>query len=426
MLDIPLLKTILDRSAYRRLARHIPRRVFNAQTLLVIDSFGKYFDSHPEATVIDPDQFSTWFKVSHPKLTPDAAAVWHRQLLAIKSPADSAVTDGIHDKLLAADLAFEMTSILDTWQAGEEIDLASKFQTAYDSFVQATRRRAKSPWIEATIDSVLDDEDEDSGLNWPLPTLDSNIRTLRAGDFIVFAARPDRGKTSFLAYLLTHFAPQIDRVWPGENRCILWLNNEGMGKRVKGRVYQAALKMGTEEMIAARDRGGSAALQKQYLKAIGGRDMVMVRDVHSASTLDIEAMLKEVDPALIVFDMLDNIDFGQTNINGGTRTDQFLESMYKWARVLGVTHDCAVIATSQVSGEGSGVPFPTQEMLKDSKTGKQGTADAIIMLGHTNDPNMEAVRWLSLPKNKLRRQSGRAVRLEVLFDQARSIFSEVS
>ena len=48
--------------------------------------------------------------------------------------------------------------------------------------------------------------------------------------------------------------------------------------------------------------------------------------------------------------------------------------------------------------------FPTLGMLKDSKTGKQGACDFQLMIGASNDPNLSGLRYLSLPKNKLRRE----------------------
>ena len=51
--------------------------------------------------------------------------------------------------------------------------------------------------------------------------------------------------------------------------------------------------------------------------------------------------------------------------------------------------------------------FPTLGMLKDSKTGKQGACDFQLMIGASNDPNLAGVRYIGLPKNKLRREGAR-------------------
>ena len=50
--------------------------------------------------------------------------------------------------------------------------------------------------------------------------------------------------------------------------------------------------------------------------------------------------------------------------------------------------------------------FPTLPMLKDSKTGKQGAGDFQIMIGASNDPGLQIVRYIGAPKNKLRREGG--------------------
>lgn len=100
-------------------------------------------------------------------------------------------------------------------------------------------------------------------------------------------------------------------------------------------------------------------------------------------------------------DMIDNIKFGGELANLGSRTDQVLETMYQWARLLAVKYDCAMIATSQTSGDAENVMWPTQAQLKDSKTGKQGAADVIVMMGRVNDN--PGSRYLSTPKNKRKR-----------------------
>src|SRR5690606_5983362 len=76
-------------------------------------------------------------------------------------------------------------------------------------------------------------------------------------------------------------------------------------------------------------------------------------------------------------------------------------AMYQWGRDLAVRHDCPVIATSQVSADGDGHAFPSLSMLKDSKTGKQGAADAIIVIGAKNEAAFENLRFIGLTKNKL-------------------------
>jgi replicative DNA helicase len=131
-------------------------------------------------------------------------------------------------------------------------------------------------------------------------------------------------------------------------------------------------------------------------------------------------------PAAVLFDMVDNIKFGGEASNNGQRTDQLLEAMYQWARLMGVKHDCAVMATSQISADGDGIQFPTLPMLKDSKTGKQGAADVIITLGCVNDPAMSHFRFIGTTKNKKARSKMPGnPQAQVTFDGDRSRYLEV-
>jgi replicative DNA helicase len=120
--------------------------------------------------------------------------------------------------------------------------------------------------------------------------------------------------------------------------------------------------------------------------------------------------------------MIDNIrGFGDM-----ARTDLMLEEMYKWARERSVKYDCIGLATSQISNDGDGMQFPTLGMLKDSKTGKQGACDFQLMIGASNDPGLAGSRFISLPKNKLRRPDGASdPRAEVVFDAVRARYRDI-
>jgi replicative DNA helicase len=142
---------------------------------------------------------------------------------------------------------------------------------------------------------------------------------------------------------------------------------------------------------------------------------------------EVEDIMRQHKPALVVFDMIDNIRFGGDLGNGGQRTDQYLEAMYQWARLMGVKHDTAVLATSQISADGDGVSFPTLPQLKDSKTGKQGAADVIITLGALNDPVLANSRYIGCTKNKKPRTgASQSPNAEVIFDAARARYKEAS
>ncbi|WP_429498830.1 hypothetical protein ACQUFY_05890 [Robbsia andropogonis] len=107
------------------------------------------------------------------------------------------------------------------------------------------------------------------------------------------------------------------------------------------------------------------------------------------------------------------------------RTDQILEALYQRARIWAVKYDCAVLATSQLNGDAEGEIYPKLSHLANSKTGKAGAADFVLMLGRSLSPELQNSRFISLPKNKKRRDGGpQDPRAEVVFDGPRSLIRD--
>lgn len=95
--------------------------------------------------------------------------------------------------------------------------------------------------------------------------------------------------------------------------------------------------------------------------------------------------------------------------------------------MMGVKHDCATIATSQLSADADGVSYPTLPQLKDSKTGKQGACDVIITIGKLNDPVLENSRYIGTTKNKKVKTGQKSSPMqEVVFDGQRGRYVEVT
>jgi replicative DNA helicase len=370
------------------------------------------------ADEVTADPFLVWFLMRHPTLNEEQRSLY-RALLGnvFTGDANPDLERGIMGRLVSAEAASRVADLLTKYNEGAEIDLYSALRGEVERFEQNNSRKVALPWVDEDIDSILTDDKDDRGLHWRLPCLNTVLRPLRGGDFIVLAARPDKGKTTMIASEITHMAAQFNAYY-GENhgRSIIWANNEGPGKRIVQRVYQSALNATITDLI----KKSTAGTLKQEYEAVVGSTPIRIMDIHGFWNYEVEEILKRVKPGLVVFDMVDNIRFGGDALNGGQRTDQLLEAMYGWARILGVKYDCPAIATSQISGDGDGLQYPTQPMLKDSKTGKQGAADVIITLGAVNDPFYANSRFVGVTKSKLRRQGApQSPQCEVLFDGER-------
>lgn len=243
--------------------------------------------------------------------------------------------------------------------------------------VEATEAKA----IEFDLRKLYETQVSTPGLRWRLNFLNKSLGSLRQGDFGFIFARPETGKTTFLASEISKMIQQTDKQ-------ILWFNNEEQGNKVAIRCYQAVLGVTAEKLFSNLDM-----YQKQFEDMIQNR--IKIYDFEDSSRASrIEAILKESNPALIIFDQIDKIKGFK-----GDRNDLELKAIYQWAREIAKTY-APVIAVSQAGGEAEGKLWLTMDMVDGSKTAKQGEADWILGIGKEQD-NTSRTRYLNITKNKL-------------------------
>jgi len=235
--------------------------------------------------------------------------------------------------------------------------------------------------VDMDLDNLYDTQIATPGLRWRVNWLNKSLGSLRKGDFGFIFARPETGKTTFLASEITHMVSQTD----GD---ILWFNNEEQGTKVGIRVYQATLGLTTQALFADKPTN------KARYRAITNNRIKILDFEDSSSKHRIESVLKQYNPALIIFDQIDKIRGFK-----GDRNDLELKQIYQWAREISKTY-APVIAVSQASGEAEGKLFLTMDMVDGSKTAKQGEADWILGIGKEQD-NTSRSRYFNITKNKL-------------------------
>lgn len=426
-LDITTLRMLKTRDRYDKLAKFVPKRALSTHTQVIFDDFGAFFKEFAGATKIEPEAFMLWFKgFRHKNLKDEAFAVYDAVIRQVAAEdVEPAIEAGLLRRLVETATACDLLTQIERYNSGEEMDFRGSLSSLMDAFDAQVQRTVKNPQVLDRIEDLLKEEEDNVGFQWALPCLNRHIKPLRGGDFVVVAARPDKGKTTWCSHQLTHMASQVDRMYPDERRSILWFNNEGPGRKIVLRCFQSALNATMEDLVAKTHAG---TIRQEYAAALGGRGGTLrIMDIHGWWNHEIEDVIAKHRPAGVLFDMIDNIRFGGDLANNGQRTDQMLEGMYQWARLLGVKYDCWTMATSQVSSPGDGMQFPTQPQLKDSQTGKQGAADVIITIGAVNDPVLEKTRWIGTTKNKLVRTGMAASpRQEVIFDGDRARYVEIN
>lgn len=412
MLDISVLQIIKVRAQYERVAKFMHAGAMDKRTIAIKNDIGKYFEATDEPKLHFDSFRSLFFNEYHRNLKDDDIAYYNGVLKKMEKDAPEAVQKSIINSLLTLGFATKIASQIDDYQAGEEIDIVESIFGAATLTKEALERTTSFEFADIDTSSIAEGLDEDAGLPWCLPILNEVYRPNQPGDATIIAARPGAGKTSFLCH--NNFA--MAQAMP-DHQVILWFNNESRRQKIMARQIQSSLGV-TDEELHVWQKDGS--LKERYIKAMGRADRVRIYDVHGKDTQYIEDIIAEVglnNIGAMVFDMIDKIKF--LNLSEGMREDQRLEAMYTWSRELGVMQNCPTFPSSQVSVEGAGLLHPLEHMLKDSKTGKQGACDNILMIGKSDDPMLARSRGISMPKTKARRAGQQDLLGECLFDEDR-------
>lgn len=235
--------------------------------------------------------------------------------------------------------------------------------------------------VNMDLHEIYESQIQTPGLRWRLDWLNKSLGSLRKGDFGFIFARPETGKTTFLASEMTYMVSQTD----GD---ILWFNNEEQGKKVAVRCFQALFGLTNKELFDDKENNAN-----EYKQKVGNR--IKIYDYEdSSSTSRIESIIKETNPSLIIFDQIDKVRGFKSD-----RYDLELKKLYQWAREMAKIY-APVIAVSQAGGTGEGKVWLTMDDVDSSKTAKQGEADWILGIGKEQD-NTSNMRYLNISKNKL-------------------------
>jgi hypothetical protein len=350
-----------------------------AELKLVYEALCAFMAKHGRDTTAE--ELEVYFLSLHPGITDKEKELYHAVFSNIKDSTTSA--EVVADLLRSLDQRQKLTSLaIAAYEAsegrgkvGEIAELAGQVlhpEVQCDDTVE---------FVTDDLDAIYNQVVKEPGLRWRLKSLNQAIGSLRKGDFGFVFARPETGKTTFLASECSFMAQQAKGP-------VLWLNNEEQGEKVMLRCYQAALGAPLEKLFSGIDKA-----KEEFRNVTGGR--LKLLDAVSLGKREVEDICKQVQPALIVFDQIDKIK-GFTS----DRDDLVLGAIYQWARELAKTY-CPVIGICQADGTAEGVKWLTMAHVANAKTSKQAEADWILGIGRSNDPGYEMVRHFHVSKNKL-------------------------
>lgn len=347
------------------------------KVLLCID---KYYTGNDTSVNMSIEELEAVVLSSYPMMKDS-----ERQLLSLllrqinnSSFEESSIVDYLKEhrnRAIAGELAITALEVSEGRKNLDDID------SVYEKFEVAREQEDDNRFVTDDLEALLHSVSTGTGLRWRLDWMNQALGSLRKGDFGFFFARPETGKTTWLASEVTHFAEQTDRP-------VLWCNNEEGGNKVKLRCYQAALGITYQEL-----KENFHQHRATYLRKTG--DRIKIYDDAGMTRRSIENLCKELQPSLIILDQIDKIKGFSDD-----RYDLQMKAIYQWARELAKRYG-AVIGICQAGSTAEGKKWLTMNDVDSSHTAKQGEADFIVGIGKSNEEGMGDVRFLNISKNKL-------------------------
>jgi hypothetical protein len=281
------------------------------------------------------------------------------------------------ERVWASDLAIVALEAAEGRKTREDV------QAIIDQAVDIKIEENEVEFVSTDIELLMEQEEDTPGLKWRLKCLNQSLGPLRKGNFGHIFARVETGKTAMWVSESTHMASQV------QNPILIFFNEEG-GRDVVFRMYNAVTGM-TYMEISNNPKKAKAIWEQKV-----GDKIKFIDQPAQVERKAIEKYIERINPDLIIIDNMDKVK-GFT----GDRKDLLLHEIYKWGRDIAKTQ-CPVISVGQADNTGHNSMYLDESQMADSKTSKPSELDFIIGIGRIDKAGYEDVRYISIPKNKLR------------------------
>lgn len=201
---------------------------------------------------------------------------------------------------------------------------------------------------------------------------------LRGHHLIVFA-RPEVGKTMVLINMACQFAKQGLKV--------LYCGNEDPVDDLIMRAVSRLSDRTRAAIMEAPEEAEQAAIQAGY-------DKIVFAELAPGTPEDIEALVEEHRPDVVIIDQLRNLNVGEDNFV------RALEKAASAVRNMGKRQNVLVVSATQAGDSASGKSVLDMGDVDNSNTGIPAQADVLLGVGMSPDDETRGVRVFSLCKNK--------------------------
>lgn len=388
---------IQSREAFDKIHKHLTDNDLTEQAKVIVQHIGHYYNRDPEAKRVDPDLLAAAIVRTLP--SPKHQATFKDLVSDLSSlevsPANVAA-DFIAVKRQA--VGSKLATLL---AAGKPVDEVMPVLEEYDTWAKSESIEEKDADLRRgqSIKDVVAKRLRGHGLIKLLPNalnerLDGGL--LR-GHHVVIFARPEVGKSMFVINAMYGFALQ--------GLTVLYVGNEDPIDDIVMRTVSRLADMTRHEILDAPERAEEAARAKGY-------DNIVFAGLSPGSPKEIEALVTEFKPDVLIVDQLRNLNIGKED--NFTRK---LEIAAAQVRAIAQRHQLLALSVTQAGDSASDKAVLDMGDVDSSNTGIPAQADVMVGIGMTQEDEAMGRRVISLPKNKA---SGQHAAFPVLVDPQKS------
>jgi len=381
--ELTLCKLLLNREAYNKYfaAVDIPDlRENHREVWYLYQCLQDLHQSFPDHEQFNLDELQTYFWAKYPDASKDIYSGLFDQL------GRTQIDEAVGQQILATIARRKaLISLSETaYKASQGLATVEEVHSLLDSVEKAPVVAVEEDtFLTTNIENLVAETVAKPGIRWRLDCLNKSLGSIRPGDFGFVFARPETGKTTFIADTVANALAQVSGP-------VLWFNNEEQDSKVMLRVVQSYFGIKLDALMANVVR-----FNKLFNEQVGGRFRLVNSSRTDINKSNVERIIEAVRPSLIIYDQIDKIKGFKAD-----RDDLLLGAIYQWARELAKQY-APTIAVCQADGTGEGQKWLTMANVANAKTSKQAEADFIIGIGKTHDQDAEYIRYINISKNKL-------------------------
>ena len=396
-----ILNACLDPDVYRQVSATIDTSVFRPESKAVFKVIG---DAHEKFNrKLQPLEVYELHIAGVPLMTEAAKQALKEQYLSIAG-----------NKTIGADVAQEVIQIANAKRIGETLmtkavelennpaawrehleDIAAYIEASKRNTGAMSEEDVWNSFEEFSVDRIVNMEKEHEGVGIAIPEFNVLHPVVPKGSFVIFGARVETGKSSFVASLCCLPGGFLD-----QKRRTLVVVNEEAAERMTRRYATVRTGVSKDDIVNQPETVREVVKEMNgYINLVDGTDFDLAM---------LEHYVKITEPDVVIVDLLDKIHMP----GSFDRLDLKHEELYRRCRNLAKKYNFALFGGTQLNDNASDRLVLTLNMLKDSRTGKSAEADSVWLIGRNppstsgNDAEPDGFRSINLAKDKIDGRSG--------------------